>query len=55
MQEIHATECAGHEGEDGVPRPLNLHLRTASSVREDITLSKLNQSQLDVVAVGKEI
>lgn len=55
MQKVYTTECTSHHGIDGIPDTLDLHLCATASVGKDVTLAELNQSQLDVIAVGEEI
>ena len=55
MEEVDATKCTCDQRENSVSDAFNLHLGPTTSVGKDITLSKLNESQLDVVAVGKEV
>jgi hypothetical protein len=55
VQEIDTTESTCDNRIDGFPSTLDLNLGVTSNMREDITFTQLNKSQLTVVAVGKEI
>jgi hypothetical protein len=55
VQEIDTTESSSDDGEDRVASTLNLHLSVTSDMREDVSLAQLDQSQLSVVAVCREV
>lgn len=55
MQEVNTTEGASDDRIDGTTGTLNLDLCVTTNVGEDITLAELNEGQLTVVTVGKEI
>jgi hypothetical protein len=55
VQEINTTEGASDNRIDRATSTLDLDLGIPTNVRENITLAELNESQLAVVAVGKEI
>lgn len=55
VQKVNTSECSGHNGIDCVSSSLYLQLRPASDVGKDIPFAHLNESQLNVVAVGEEV
>jgi hypothetical protein len=55
VEEIDTAEGAGDDGVDLAARTLDPQLRVAAHMREYVLLAQLNQSQLGVVAVSKEV
>jgi hypothetical protein len=55
VQEINTTESACDDGIDRFSSTLDLNLGITSDVGEDIAFTQLNEGQLAVVAMGKEI
>lgn len=55
MQEVDTTESTCDDGVHRASGTLNLHLGIAADVGENISFTQLDEGQLAVVAVGKEI
>jgi hypothetical protein len=55
VEEVDPSKGASYEGIYFVANVMKPHLCALSYMREDISLTKLNQSKLGIIAVSKEI